>query len=137
MIVHDAPRCRCGASAGIFTQGVFLMYRATLWAAALVAAAHAFMESAVPAVGSTVSAPPKEVAITFSEAVEPDFSGIEVADAAGKRVDSGKAHLAPGNHQVLAVDLLPLTAGPYIVTWHATSVDTHKTKGSYRFSVAP
>ena len=25
--------------------------------------------------------------------------------------------------------------GTYIVTWHAVSVDTHKTQGSYRFVV--
>jgi hypothetical protein len=102
-----------------------------------VAEAHALLQSAVPPVGGTVSTPPSQVAITFSEAVEPAFSVIEVKDSAGKRVDSGKPHTAPNSGNILIVDLQPLTPGSYAVTWRATSVDTHKTQGSYKFTVAP
>jgi methionine-rich copper-binding protein CopC len=31
----------------------------------------------------------------------------------------------------------PLAAGTYKVIWHATDADTHKTQGSYRFTVKP
>jgi methionine-rich copper-binding protein CopC len=101
------------------------------------AEAHARLESAVPAVGGTVSTPPAQVAITFSEAVEPAFSVIEVTDSAGKRVDSGKPHTSPDSGRVLIVDLQPLTPGTYSVTWRATSVDTHKTQGNFTFNVGP
>ena len=37
----------------------------------------------------------------------------------------------------LSVPLRPLSTGVYKVTWHATSVDTHKTEGSYTFTVGP
>ena len=47
--------------------------------AAAPAFAHAFLQSASPKVGSTVSAPPREVSITFSEAVVPAFSKITVS----------------------------------------------------------
>ena len=30
-----------------------------------------------------------------------------------------------------------LKAGVYVVSWHVVSVDTHKTSGSYKFTVAP
>jgi methionine-rich copper-binding protein CopC len=97
--------------------------------------AHAFLRSAVPGVGSTVQTAPAQVAITFTEAVEPAFSTIVVTDASGSRVDSGGVH--PGGPATLAIGLKTLPPGRYTVTWHATSVDTHKTQGTYSFTVAP
>lgn len=101
------------------------------------AEAHALLKKAVPPVGGSVTLPPKEVVITFSEGVEPAFSTIEVTDSSGKRVDSGKAHATPDSHQTLAIDLTPIGPGSYKVVWHAVSVDTHKTEGSYGFTVGP
>ena len=54
--------------------------------------AHAHLHTASPAVDSTVSMAPKEVAIAFSEAVEPRFSTIEVSGPDGGRVDQGGPH---------------------------------------------
>jgi methionine-rich copper-binding protein CopC len=100
------------------------------------ASAHALLVRAAPAVGATVSAP-ADVAIVFSEAVEPAFSSITVQDAAGARVDLGQAHVVDGDAHRLAVGLKPLPPGTYAVTWKATSVDTHKTQGRFRFTVKP
>ena len=47
----------------------------------------------------------------------------------------GKPHTAPGDDRRLLVDVPDLHAGHYKVTWHVTSVDTHKTEGSFQFSV--
>lgn len=102
-----------------------------------VAFAHAHLRTAAPAVGGTVHAAPSEVALDFTEALEPRFSSIAVTDASGARVDQGEAHTAPGDGKHFSVALKPLAAGTYTVTWHATSVDTHKTQGSFRFTVAP
>ncbi len=98
------------------------------------ASAHAFLTTATPGVGSTVSRPPTEVVIDFTEGVEPLFSTIVVMDASGARVDTGAPHLHGGQTH-LAVALKPLTAGEYKVTWHATATDTHKTQGSFGFNV--
>ncbi len=100
------------------------------------AAAHAFLRHASPAVGSAVHPAPTEVAIEFTEGVEPRFSSIVVQDAAGVRVDRGAAHLAGGEAR-LAVALGPLTPGSYSVTWHAVATDTHKTQGRFGFTVKP
>ena len=100
------------------------------------ASAHAFLRTATPAVGSTVRQSPSEVVIDFTEGVEPRFSSIVVLDAAGRRVDSGRAHLVGGDTN-LAVGLKPLAPGTYKVTWHATATDTHKTAGSFTFRVSP
>ena len=99
------------------------------------ALAHAFLQSATPAVGSTVAAP-SEVEITFTEGVEPRFSSIAVQDAAGGSVTAGTVHPAGGAAR-LAVALKPLPPGTYQVSWHATAVDTHRTEGSFRFTVRP
>lgn len=100
------------------------------------ARAHAFLRSATPAVGSTIRAAPPEVALSFTESVEPAFSDIVVADAHGARVDRGAVRLA-GNGAGLAIGLQPLAPGRYVVTWHVTSTDTHHTQGRFGFTVAP
>ncbi len=99
------------------------------------ASAHAFLKTASPAVGSTVQQAPAQVVIDFTEGVEPQFSTIAVQDASGASVVTGDAHLQGGNTH-LAIALSPLKAGRYTVTWHATAVDTHKTEGSFTFTIA-
>lgn len=101
------------------------------------ALAHAFPRSSNPAAGATLATPPAAVTIDFTEDLEPDFSTIEVTNAAGKRVDKADPHLVHGDHRQLGVDLQKLPAGTYTVVWHATSVDTHKTQGRFDFTVAP
>jgi hypothetical protein len=98
--------------------------------------AHAFLDHAVPAVGATVAAP-KEVAIWFTEQIEPAFSAIEVTDEAGNRVDQGGTHRDAGNPSLLHVAVGQLKPGSYKVRWHVVSVDTHRTSGDFSFTVAP
>ena len=95
------------------------------------AQAHAFLDHASPAVGSMVASP-SAVALYFTEQLEPKFSGAEVHSASGARVDRGKS--VSGN--VMRLGVAGLTPGSYSVTWHVLSVDTHKTQGSFGFTVA-
>ena len=116
-----------------------LMTTTTLavWLSYSVAAyAHAHLVSSTPSADSTALSAPTEVAIDYTEGVEPLFSSIEVQDASGARVDTGHVHTLPDNNQRLIVGLKPLKPGAYEVTWHATAVDTHKTAGSFAFTVA-
>lgn len=101
------------------------------------ALAHAFLKSATPPVGSTVQAAPTNVVIDYTEGVEPKFSTVEVQDAAGARVDFGDVQTEAGNNERLTVGLKPLKPGTYKVAWHVTSTDTHKTEGTYTFTVNP
>lgn len=96
--------------------------------------AHAFLKTASPAVGSTVSQAPSQVVINFTEGVIPRFSTITVRNAQGQQVETGKPHLVGGDTH-LAVDLKQLAPGTYTVDWHATATDTHKTDGSFHFTV--
>jgi copper resistance protein C len=95
------------------------------------AQAHAMLEHASPAVGSTVAKSPGQVTLTFTEKLEPKFSGGEVRNASGARVDHGKS--VSGN--VMRLSVGALAPGAYHVTWHALSVDTHNTQGSFNFQV--
>jgi copper resistance protein C len=97
--------------------------------------AHAFLERAIPPVGSEIAASPPEISILFTEGVEPLFSKIEVDGADGAAIATGKPHLAPDTNRRLIVDLPKLPPGTYTVIWHATSVDTHKTEGNFKFTV--
>lgn len=98
--------------------------------------AHAFLDHAVPGVGSEVSGSPPTLNLTYTEPVEPLFSTVKVTDANGARVDEGKpTPLEDG--RVLSVKLKTLPPGDYDVEWHVTSIDTHKTEGKFTFTVKP
>jgi copper resistance protein C len=97
--------------------------------------AHAFLERAYPPVGSEIATSPPELAITFTEGVEPLFSAIELHGPNGAAVSAGTPHVAPGNNRILSVQLPKLPPGTYTVSWHVTSVDTHKTEGNFQFTV--
>ena len=99
--------------------------------------AHARLERASPAVGSTVKGSPPEVALTLSEELEIAFSTIRVVDDNGQQVDNGDKALDPANHKILKITLHALPPGTYKVIWRVLSIDTHVTEGDYKFRVAP
>ena len=94
--------------------------------------AHAFLDHAEPRVGNKVAAPPRQVTLWFTQKLEAAFSSITVTNAAGERVDSGKARVS-GNQ--MSISLRPGGSGTYHVNWHVLSVDTHTTDGNFTFQV--
>jgi methionine-rich copper-binding protein CopC len=101
------------------------------------ATAHALLRHAEPAMDSTVKTAPTELLLVFSEPVESSFSRVEVTDMHGARADAGTVRADPKDGRRLLVPLKTMAPGKYTVTWHATSADTHKTQGSFVFTVAP
>ncbi len=105
--------------------------------AAGAAFAHAQLDKAVPPVGGTVTSP-AEIRLKFTEGVEPRFSGIALAGEGGAAVPLGAPSDDSPDYSVLIAKLAKtLPPGVYTVTWHAVSVDTHKTQGSFSFTVKP
>ncbi|HAS1949511.1 TPA: CopC domain-containing protein YobA [Enterobacter asburiae] len=97
--------------------------------------AHAHLKQQIPAAGSVVTAP-QALTLNFSEGIEPGFSGVVVTDAQKQVIKTGLATRDEQNKAQLAVPLeQTLASGTYQVDWHVVSVDGHKTKGSYHFSV--
>jgi len=105
-----------------------------LLAAPVAAHAHAMLDHANPRVGSTVATAPKELSLWFTEKLEPAFSTAEVRNAQGA-AQSGKAHVDNGDRTELRVPLKALPPGTYTVIWHVLSVDTHRTQGTFSFTV--
>ena len=98
--------------------------------------AHAHLVRATPAVGATVSTPPSEVTLHFSEKLESAFSSVVVRDQSGKQVDKGGATVDKGDRTLMRVLLQqPMTPGVYKVEWKAMSADTHKIDGNFTFKV--
>ena len=101
------------------------------------ARAHAFLDHAVPAVGSSVKGSPPQVKLWFTQQLEPAFSTVQVLDRSGKRVDKADIKVDPAEPTVLQVSLPTLASGTYRVTWRVLSVDTHVTEGDFTFDVVP
>jgi len=101
------------------------------------AGAHAFLDHAAPAVGSTVHGSPSQVKLWFTQQLEPAFSSAQVLDKSGKRVDKADAKVDTNDSSALLVSLPQLAPGTYKVTWRVLSIDTHVTEGDFTFDVAP
>jgi copper resistance protein C len=101
------------------------------------ARAHAFLDHAAPAVGSTVRAPPAQVRLWFTQPLEPAFSSVRLLDRSGKRVDRGDAKVDTRDTRILEVSVPALAPGRYRVVWRVLSLDTHVTEGDFTFDVAP
>ena len=99
--------------------------------------AHAFLDHAEPAVGSTIDAPPAEIKIWFTERLEPAFSQIQLLDHKGRPVTQNKATIDPDDATLLRLALPGLKPGAYKVTWKVMSVDTHITVGNFSFTFRP
>jgi len=98
------------------------------------ALAHAMLDRASPAVGSSQVTAPHEVVLTFTSDLEPAFSSIEVRSESGGAMHAGKA--ATKGSQ-MRVPLKALQPGTYKVIWRVLSVDTHRTQGNFTFRVGP
>jgi copper resistance protein C len=101
------------------------------------AVAHATLQQAVPAVGSTIAAAPTEIRLKFSEGMEAALSRVTVSGDKGA-VQTARPHTEPGDKSTLIVSLPgSLKAGTYKVQWRVVSVDSHRTEGSFSFTVQP
>lgn len=99
--------------------------------------AHAHLKGSNPAADSSVVAP-NELRLMFSEGVEAAFTQVTISkDGVPLEVKSLATEGADKKTLVVTPAATPLRAGEYKVEWHAVSVDTHKSEGSYSFKVSP
>lgn len=119
-----------------FNRGVALLLALSALTFSQVALAHAHLKTAIPMDKMLVDSFLHGLSLTFTEDVEPAFSGVEVLNAQHQPVAAGKAKLAENQYNRLVVQFdPPLQSGRYQVNWHVLSVDGHKTKGSYSFTI--
>lgn len=100
------------------------------------AQAHAHLKTQYPAANATITAAPQALTLTFSEGIEPGFSALTLTGPDNIAIPTGAIKIDPANPLQIIVPIeKTLTAGVYQVQWHVVSVDSHKTQGSYQFSV--
>ena len=119
------------------SEARYLVIAAAVLALPSAALAHAMLDHAMPPAGSSQSAAPREVLLTFTEKLEPAFSTIEVRSESGAVVSNGKAQVDAKQRTQLRVPLKALPPGTYKVNWRVLSVDTHRTQGDFTFKVGP
>jgi methionine-rich copper-binding protein CopC len=102
-----------------------------------IASAHAVLVSSNPANGSILSQPPREIRLSFNEAIEARFSSVRLTRSDGKNVQTGGSSSDPQKRSDLVVPLTPLQPGKYQVRWQATSADSHRVQGSFGFEISP
>jgi copper resistance protein C len=99
------------------------------------AAAHARLESSDPARRATLDAPPDSIRLRFNEQIEAEYSKVTVENAKRERVTNEKARVVPDDPNVLILDLPKLPSGAYTVRFEVLSVDGHRVKQSFPFTV--
>jgi methionine-rich copper-binding protein CopC len=113
-----------------------LALAAMIVALAGAANAHPRLNAASPAPNAVLTSSPAEIRIAFSEGLIARFSGLEVADQAGRKAGLGSASVSPSNNkQLVAAVRAPLAPGAYVVSWHVVGDDTHHVSGRYSFQV--
>jgi methionine-rich copper-binding protein CopC len=125
-VVHDLR----GRRAGLFATAISLVALASpaaVWA-------HAMLESAAPAVGSTVETPPPVVSATFDDDLVASKSSIEVVGPDGATI--AKGGVLADDPKTLSVEVPLLAPATYDVRWAAASEDGHLERGRYQFAVA-
>ena len=96
------------------------------------AAAHARLIATDPAGGATLDDAPESVRLTFSEAIETTFAGVQVFGPDRERVESGEARVDDDAVVVPLIDDLP--GGRYTVVFRIISGDGHPVKSQFRFT---
>jgi copper transport protein len=102
------------------------------------ASAHAYLIRTSPTASGVLESPPKQVSLTYDEAVEPRFAIISVTDATGRQQTTGPVARSPSDPDTLVVPLRPnLPEGWYLIYWRAISVDGHPVQGAFTYAVGP
>ena len=117
---------------------------ATLVAAAVglaipgLASAHAYLIKTTPAPSGVLEGPPRQVALTYDEAVEPRFAIISVTNTSGTQETTGSVRRSAADPDTLIAPLRPgLPEGWYLIYWRAISVDGHPVQGAFTYAVGP
>src|SRR5260221_14116716 len=95
-----------------------LLLPALLFAASA-ARAHAFLDHASPAVGSTSRQPPTSISLWFTQGLEAAFSTVSIVDQGGQRLDGGDGQDGDREPTLLHATPKPFPPGTYKVSLRA------------------
>ncbi len=105
--------------------------------------AHAKVNKAIPAIGSTISQAPTTVTVFTLENINPDpnKSNLFIYDPAGELISQGNAKVSLTNPSEMSITIKPDPAninGVYVVQWKTVSAkDGDPDQGAFVFTVQP
>ena len=118
-----------------FVAAVVFALAGSLTALPSLVEAHSALVRSDPAVNATLSAPPKQVSLWFTEALEGSLSSIQVLSSVGEDFTQGSLTVGPDPAQ-MSIQLRDLPPGIYSVVWTSFSaVDGHSLTGAYPFTL--
>jgi putative copper export protein/methionine-rich copper-binding protein CopC len=97
------------------------------------AGAHPRLLTAEPKPSTVAPAPLDRITVRFDEAVQWQYSHIDVEDTKGHSVRGTAPQQLTGREAV--IPLAPGTSGPLRVTWRLVGIDAHPVIGAYVFGV--
>lgn len=103
--------------------------------AAVLADAHAHLQSSVPANGSHIASLPANLVLTFSEPARLTVLWIQKDGADKQKVSTSTLPTATARE--LSVPLPRLAPGAYDITFRTLSADGHVALGELRFTLGP
>jgi methionine-rich copper-binding protein CopC len=95
--------------------------------------ANAHLTKSVPASGAKVKSPHR-IVLTFSEALEPAFSGALLLDEDGRNLNGEPVKVSG---RLITLTPAPLEPGHYVVSWHSAGHEGKRLEGRIRFTVRP
>ena len=99
------------------------------------AGAHAAFQDASPEPGARLAEPPRQVALAFTEPLNPELTTAHLVEVHSRRAVPAAVKVLPGR-RLLLVPRQRLPQGAYRVDWHTVSVlDGHALEGSFGFGV--
>ena len=98
--------------------------------------AHAILEYSEPGRRTVLYRAPNKVILTFNENIEKNFAKIKIIDTTDKVIiDRKKAQNLKNDKKSIYIDIPSLPKGTYFIQYEVISVDGHKVKGRYKFSI--
>jgi copper transport protein len=102
------------------------------------ASAHATLVRSDPPANSVLPAPPADIRLWFTEALEPDYSHVTLRDIHSQPLDTLPSQVDPTDSKQMFLKPGKLPEGLYTVAWQTVSkVDGHALHGSFPFTVGP
>ncbi|MGW3651501.1 copper resistance CopC/CopD family protein [Streptomyces sp. NPDC000878] len=100
------------------------------------ASAHAALRDSDPRDGSVLESAPRQVTLSFTEAVGLLDDSFRVFDPDSRRVSTGEAEHVKGRSDAVRVSLPEgLGEGTFTVAWRVVSADSHPISGAFTFSI--
>ena len=97
--------------------------------------AHAILEYSEPARRAILYRAPEQVVLTFNEPVEIEFSHILLMDDQDNIIVKNAKPKNIYNENSIGILIPKLNSGIYFIQFQVLSIDGHKVKGRYKFTI--